>query len=142
MRNFDLLFAFVLNFYIWSFWNFFRTRLTFLDLCCWRFLHKFCPPPYLGMIDLDKSGNDGAGEEIWRNSQTIASPTLTPSSLSLTITKPNPDIYHFQPCYKPWAKIPTYLKPWPRVRMSILALKRKQKKRRKEIKRVRENKKR
>ena len=48
-------------------------------------------------------------------------------------TEPNPDIYHVQPCYKPWAKIPIYHKPWPGVRMSILALRWKQKKRRKEI---------
>ena len=43
-------------------------------------------------------------------------------------TKPNPDIYHVQSCYKPWAKIPTYHKPWPKVRISILALGRKHKK--------------
>ena len=42
--------------------------------------------------------------------------------------KPNPDIYQVQPCYKPWAKIPIYHKSWPRVRMSIFALGRKQKK--------------
>jgi len=47
---------------------------------------------------------------------------------------PNPDIYYVQPFYKPWVKIPTYHKPWPRVRMSILALGRKQK-----IERKREN---
>ena len=39
-----------------------------------------------------------------------------------------PDIYHVQPFYKPWAKISTHHKPWPRVRMNILALGRKQKK--------------
>jgi len=39
-----------------------------------------------------------------------------------------PDIYHVQPFYKPWAKIPTHHKPWPKVRMSILALGRKHKK--------------
>ena len=32
------------------------------------------------------------------------------------------DIYHVQSFYKPWAKIPTYHKPWPRVRISILAI--------------------
>ena len=42
--------------------------------------------------------------------------------------KPNPDMYHVQSFYKPWAKIPTHHTPWPRVRMSILSLKRKQKK--------------
>ena len=41
---------------------------------------------------------------------------------------PNPDIYHVQLFYKPWAKISTYHKPWPRLRMSILALGRKWKK--------------
>jgi len=48
-----------------------------------------------------------------------------------TWTKPNPDIYHVLPCYKPWAKIPTYHKPWPKVRISILALGRKHKKKEK-----------
>ena len=32
---------------------------------------------------------------------------------------------HDQSFYKPWAKMPTYHKPWPSVRMSILALGRK-----------------
>ena len=38
-----------------------------------------------------------------------------------------PDIYHVQLLYKPWAKIPTHHKPWPRVRMPILTLGRKKK---------------
>ena len=44
-----------------------------------------------------------------------------------------PDMYHVQPFYKPWGKILTHDKPWPRVRMSILALRRKQKKKEKEV---------
>ena len=37
-------------------------------------------------------------------------------------TKPNLDMYHVWPFYKPWAKILTHHKPWSRVRMSILTL--------------------
>ena len=44
-----------------------------------------------------------------------------------------PDMYHVQPFYKPWGKILTHDKPWPRVRMSILALRRKQKKKKKKF---------
>jgi len=47
--------------------------------------------------------------------------------------RPNqhPNIYHVQPFYKLWAKNPTRPKPWPGMRISILALRRKQKEKRK-----------
>jgi len=50
-------------------------------------------------------------------------------------TKSIPDICHVQPFYKPWAEIPTYHKPWPRVRMYILALERKRKRKKREKRR-------